>query len=571
MHSSRPLLVAIGLAGLFGVVELPFASFMADDLIQLGFLEGDSPADWIGPFELYTISDGDPEHVQVMKDAGAFPWFFDPAFEMDFFRPTSSGLLALDHALFGLNPLGYRAHGALWFVALAAGVGLLLRRALPTPVGGLALLLFTVSGIHGILCWTATRHIVISAALAVAGLVCHVRWREAGWRPGGVLAVVGFALALTASEAAVAVLAYLFAYEAFGASGTRGQRVRAVLPAAGLLAAYLVTYAVLGFGTSGGSGYVNPMNAPGSFLVQLPGRWLFLIGSMLAGGNADVWVLRPDLRPGLIAFGALSVTLMALFLRRLWAEITEDDRRAARWLLTGAVLSAIPFTGTPIGSRCLVIPLLGGSVAVALVLHGWWTRLRKTPGVKVRLLGACCVLLGLIHLGFAPLQRLASPLVLRQMMHDRLVTEMDDPLFAGEQLAGRTVVILHAPDIVLGFHSYFHRTLHRLAMPDSWRVLSWAPHDHRFTRTADDTLLMQVVGGSMEGGHLETGDIIRTEGVTATVLEMGRIGPSQVSFRFDRSLDSPDLVTLAWIDGALLQLQAPPLDGSLLVPFTSGP
>jgi len=43
-----------------------------------------------------------------MKDAGAFPWFFDPQFRMDFFRPLSSALLAADHAIFGLNPVGYR-------------------------------------------------------------------------------------------------------------------------------------------------------------------------------------------------------------------------------------------------------------------------------------------------------------------------------------------------------------------------------------------------------------------------------------------------------------------------------
>ena len=571
MRTSRPLLLALGLAILFAIVELPFASFMADDLIQLGVLEGTSPAVWTGPLDLYTISDGDPAHVQAMKDAGAFPWFFDPNFKMDFFRPLSSGLLALDHSLFGLNPLGYRAHGALWFIFLAGGVGLLFRRAVHGPIGNLALILFTVSGIHGILCWTATRHIVIAAALAVLGLASHVRWREDGWRPGIYLAVACFGLALTASEAAVGGFAYLLAYEAFGAPGTGRQRLRALLPAGALLTAYLVGYTVLGHGTSGGSGYINPLNAPGPFLVQLPGRWLFLVGSMLAGGNADIWVLRPDLRPALMAFGAVCVTLMAIFLRLLWPDVSEDDRRSARWLLLGAVLAAVPFTGTPIGSRCLVLPLLGGSVAVALVLHGWWTRLRKTPGLNLRLLGALCILLGFIHLGIGPLQRLASPLVLRQMMHERLAGEMDDPLLADGRFEGKDVVILHAPDIVLGFHSYFYRSVHHLPLPGSWRVLSWAPHDHRFTRTADDTLVMDVIGGSMEGGHLEAGIVMPTAGLSATVLEMGRIGPSQVAFRFDRSLDDPDLALLAWIDGSLLQLPPPPLEGSIIVPFTSGP
>ncbi len=189
--SYRAVVVAVVIAAVLGLAELPFACFMADDLIQLGILEGVSPNTWTGPLELYTLSDGDPEHVRVMKDTGAFPWFFDPQFKVAFCRPLSSGLLALDHAVFGLWPGGYRLHGALWFVALVAGLGLLLRRLLAGSLGALALTLFTISGIHGILSWTATRHIVIAGALGMLALVAHIRWREDGWRPGLALAPAG--------------------------------------------------------------------------------------------------------------------------------------------------------------------------------------------------------------------------------------------------------------------------------------------------------------------------------------------------------------------------------------------
>ncbi len=57
----RPLTLALGLAVVFGIWEIPFAGFMADDFLQLGVLEGVSPAAaWTGPFDLYTLSDGDP-------------------------------------------------------------------------------------------------------------------------------------------------------------------------------------------------------------------------------------------------------------------------------------------------------------------------------------------------------------------------------------------------------------------------------------------------------------------------------------------------------------------------------
>jgi hypothetical protein len=562
----RPLMLAIGLAALFGLAELPFASFMADDLIQLGFLEGVSPATWIGPLELYTISDGEPAHMQVMKDAGAFPWFFDPDFKMAFARPLSSALLAADHALFGLHPLGYRVHGALWFVVLVAGLGVLLRRALPGPVGALALLIFTISGIHGVLAWTATRHIVIAGALGLLALGWHVRWREQGWRPGAALAVAGFALSLGASEAAVGVLAYLAAYELLAGPGGWRRRLTALLPVGLLFVAYLVLYRVLDLGASGGSGYLDPLREPLSYAVHLPGRLLFLLGAMVLGGNADLWVLRPDLRPALVVVGAVAAAGLGGLLLATRPAADAPHRRGARWLIAGALLSALPFTGTPIGSRCLVVPLLGGSVAIALVLHGWWTALRARPGITNRLLGAACVLLALLHLGLAPLARLAAPPLLREMMVTRLATAMETLDLDEGQLAAQTVILPAAPDIAIGFHSYFHRSLAGLPMPARWRALSWAPTDHRLHRTADDTFELEMVDGAMEGSHLEAGQILILDGLTATVLELGDIGPSRVRFQLDRSLDDPDVVLLEWRDGGLRRFQPPAAGSFVLLP-----
>jgi hypothetical protein len=209
-----------------------FADFMADDLIQLGVLEKVTPAAaWTGPWDLYTISDGIPAHILAMQNAGLFPWAAEPAFEMSFFRPLSSGLLALDHALFGLHPIGYRLHGALWSLALVAAVGWVFRRVLLDRIAKLALIVFVLSAIHGIFCWTAARHVVVAAALGFAALAAHIRWREEGWRPGAGLALVALALSLAASEAGIAMAAYVLAYEALGAAGPLRARLTAAAPA----------------------------------------------------------------------------------------------------------------------------------------------------------------------------------------------------------------------------------------------------------------------------------------------------------------------------------------------------
>jgi len=123
--------VAVLAAAALSVAELPFAAFMADDLIHLGRLEGVLPCRRLCPLELYTLSDGVPEHVRAMQDAGALPWFFGAEFKMAFLRPLTSASLAVDHALWGLWPIGYRLQSAAWFIVLVAGLGSVLRRVLP--------------------------------------------------------------------------------------------------------------------------------------------------------------------------------------------------------------------------------------------------------------------------------------------------------------------------------------------------------------------------------------------------------------------------------------------------------
>lgn len=381
--SRRPIVLAVVLAAAFGLAELPFASFMADDLMQLAVLERVTPCEWIGPLDLYDLADGVPAHTRAMQDAGAVPWFFDAHVTMAFFRPLTSALLAFDHAVWGLRPVGYRLDGALWFVVLVAAVGLVLRRGLPGPLGGLALLIFTIAGVHGMLAWNATRHVVVGGALGMLALAAHVRARETRWRAGGPLAIGALVLALCASEAALAAAAYLFAYEALAAPGSARARLRAAAPALVPCLLYVVGYRLAGYGTSPGIEYVDPLATPAAFLLALPGRWLVLAGALLSGVGADVWTIRPALRPALVLGGAAIVCAFAMAWRMAWHDLDPAARRGVRWLVAGAAASAVPFAGAPLGARCLVLPMIGGSVAIAVVIRAWWGgRTRSGSGAR---------------------------------------------------------------------------------------------------------------------------------------------------------------------------------------------
>ncbi len=552
---TRALLLAVAL----GLWELPSASLMADDFIQLGVLEFVSPIDWLGPLDLYRFADGDPHHVQALKDAGALPWFAEPVLKLAFLRPLSSAAIALDHAAFGLHPTGYRLDVTLWMLALVYGLGKLYA-LVAGRVAGLALVLFTVSGMHAVFCWTATRHIVMAAAAGVLALHAHVRWREQDWEPGRVLSLVGFGVAFAAGEAALGLVAYLLAYEAFGARGRGRDRGRAALPVLALSVLYLGVYRVLDLGASPGSDYLDPLRDPTTYLAEAPARLLVVLGGMLSGGN-DLWVLRPDFRPRLVVGGGVAIALVALAIAGVWRSTAASERRALRWLGAGAVLAAVPFLGTPIGSRCMVIPWIGGAAIVGIVLVQWWTAVRVRPGFAPRTVGMLCWGLVAVHLILGPAERLVVPYFLRQAMFVRLQRAVGDTAVAGEAVDGKTVIVLDAPDMLVGQYAFFFRQLYRLPMPAEWRVLSWAPCTHRFRRTAADTIELELIGGTVHAPHLSSGAVVQVTGMRAAVLAAAADGPTRIEFRFDRPLDDLDLVFLHW-SGARFERVQPPAVGA---------
>lgn len=543
-----PLLLALA----FGAWEICFAAFMADDLFQLARLEGLMPETSRPVFDLYTLSDGDPAHVLAMKDAGYIPWFFDPVFEMRFFRPLSSALLALDHAVFGLHPSGYRLHGVLWAALLAAMAAIIFSRTMPARTAVLASVVFVVSGIHGIFCWTAARHALIAAALGFVAVVSHLRWRQDGWKPGAWLSLVALTLSLMASEAGVAVAAYVVLYELLCSSEPLRARLRVVAPTLVLVGLYLIAWQVRGHGASTGSGYVNPLRDPETFVSELPMRLAVLLGSLVLGGNADLWVLRPDLRLLQVGIGAAAMLIFALILRSVWRDATDSERQTLRWFGAATVISALPFAGTPIGSRCLLVPLVGTSGLLATVIERWWT-----SRIPSRLLAIAAAALAAIHLLFAPLGRLASPILLKTMMSDRAAAVMRDAEIDPATISSQHALVLAAPDLIVGLHGGLYPILYRQPRPAVWRVLSWSPFAHRIVRTSSNTLEMAIEGGGISSGNLTAGTVVALHDMKATVLAVGPLGPTRVRFDFEQSLDDPSLTLLAWRDERLRRVPPP--------------
>ena len=210
-------------------------------------------------------------------------------------------------------------------------------------------------------------------------------------------------------------------------------------------------------------------------------------------------------------------------------------------------------------SRTLLTSL---TTLIAVVIHRWWIAWWRRPGWRYRALGAGCAVLAVLHLGLAPLARLAFPMGLERDLGGpgRAISEAElDPA----TLPTQTAVVLVAPNIIVGLHAGFSRRLARLPMPAAWRVLSWAPSPHRFVRTGVDTFEMEVERNGLESAALKPGMVVTVSGMEATVLDGAALGPHRIRIRFDRSIDDPSMTLLGWSDGRLRRVEPPPVGGSI--------
>ena len=112
----RSFVVAVVFAAVLALPSVVVSRF-GDDYGQLLAVEG-STSPFKGVFSKYdefVFSDGDPQHVRALVERGGLPWWSHPRLKIAFFRPLSSALMVMDHALFGRGTFGPHLHSALWY------------------------------------------------------------------------------------------------------------------------------------------------------------------------------------------------------------------------------------------------------------------------------------------------------------------------------------------------------------------------------------------------------------------------------------------------------------------------
>ncbi|MFT3772344.1 MAG: hypothetical protein QM820_43670 [Minicystis sp.] len=584
----RALPVIVALAALIVLPTLR-VGFYSDDYSLLALIEHSHPALSNGsPYDLYRFVPGDRAELAGFIQRGPLPWFADPALKLHFFRPLSSLLLTLDHALWGRSPAGYHVTCVILYVALVLAAGLFYRAILGLRAGAagpavvtatLAAFVFALDAGHfQPVAWIAGRHLLVAALPAVIGLMAHVRFVRERWRPGLWIGPTGVVLSLLAGEAGLGAVVYWLAFDALGpapaeASSARA-RLRASLPALVIAALYAVAYKLLGLGAAGSGAYLDPATDPLGFAAAAATRVPALLGDSFVGIPSELITVAPA--APLVVIGLAAAAAMFGLYRLARPVIPDDERLALRWLLPGAFVSLVLAAGGFPGSRLLVLPSLGAAFLVAVLLHRGAERLAAAPGIGLRI-GR--VFLVAVHLVLAPLAVVSNAFSYADLGRQGL------DVLRRADLRGprpRQVVILAASDPMVAFYPAAILALldpgawapGRSSPPPSTTIASPAPARPAYASTssgAPSWMAPSRRSSALPVPRSTSAIGSSSQGVAVTVLALDQGAPTAIEATFDGPLDDPALHLLVWRDGRLVRVSPPPLGASIDLPWSPGP
>lgn len=548
-----------------------WVGFHEDDFIQRVALAGSLSGYERGPLSLYEFVRGGPENLQLMND-GLIPWFSDPELRIRFFRPLSSLLVALDAEVFGRHAMPAIAHSLLWFAVCCWLVTRIHRQLLPERAAFWASLVFVVAGSHAAsLAWIAARHVLVGGAFALAAWLVQLRTRERDSKLGWAgVALLG--TGLLASEAALAVLPFVLFPIALRPVPLRA-RLRAALPWLLVPLLYLGFYVGAGYGPARMGSYVNPLETPLRFALDLGSRLPQLMAETFSGVPAILGTFGGPTRSALIIVGYLAFGFIAwMFLQRR----RELGAEQLPWLPVAFVASMVPVAGTILDGRVLLIPMAGSSMMIgALIALALDNRLPKSQRRRGERLGL--VVLLLLNFALSPLARLGIVLATAQI--SRLEAAM--PERARIRCAsGARVLLVGGSDPAVGLYA---ASIFRFSDRAPWRsfhVLTMAPNDLTLHRDGPNSFVMRIVGPRetnfaeqlYRSQPLPRGARVTLAALSVQVLEAVEEGPTAA--RFELANETVDEVCfLRWQGGpdGYLESFSLPDRGVLELPHVPGP
>lgn len=541
----------------------------ADDYVHKLMVNGSHAFEGFvrAPLDIYRFTN--PDHTPELMREGVLSWWEDPEAELAFFRPLSALTHYVDYTFWPDQPLLIRIHSLLWSVFLFASV-LVLYRELVSPawVCALAVFLYAMDDGRGwLVSWIAARNAVVATAISVWALIYYHRARARGGKLAAWLSPLALLAALLASEGALSICAYLFAYALCLDRGPLAQRLLRLAPHAAVALAWRATYVWLGYGVAHSGLYFDPIGDAGQFALHLLDRAPVLLGSQLGGLWSDIYSVAysfPALQRGMVLGGAALVLIVGY---ALWPLRGEP---IVRFGALGALLSVLPASCTFTADRMLTWVALGACLLLARLLATYVdarASLTTTP-LRAWLLPALVLFLVFMKGVFDPsflASRARGNLIVRDMIDRAAEAVPTDP-----SIRDKRVVYVNPPAVPLAAYIALERAALDVPRPENQIWLATGETELAIERLDDRTLLLRQRGGFLlsPGSHLfrspsrpfERGAVVELDGTQITVKELTEDQrPSLIQVRFDRPLDDPSLYWLRWDDTGYTRFTPPPV------------
>ncbi|HEX3595229.1 MAG TPA: hypothetical protein VHU80_09015 [Polyangiaceae bacterium] len=515
-----------------------------------------------------------PTVNRTLVNEGVLPWWIDPNVRFAFFRPLASLTHLFDHLFLGDNAVLMHVHTVLWHVLTLVAARALFRAIFgPGFVATLALCLYALDDARGSpVAWVANRNELIACALSLWALTWHHQGRK-GRRLMGRLAPLLLGAGMLASEGAIAVTAYLFAYTLILDTGTLRARLGRLVPYAAIVLAWAALYRGLGYGIARSGLYFDPLRDPLAFLRTLPERFAMLWLAELGGPWSEGWNAYPVMFPGLqYVVAAMAVVVIAGSLY-LFAPLLRRDKVAQFWLL-GAAIATLPACGAFPADRLLPWVGIGGMAVTAQFFASYLGASAEERARLVPRLGAAAIVGA--HLVLGPILLPLRSIGISQV---RAAIDRADETVPRDPGVRKRIAIYVNP-AADPFASYIPvtRAARGVPRPLTQRWLATATTPVHLFRVDERTLRVHPDGGFMilpseklfrntRDEPFMVGEQIDTDGMRVTITQITGDGrPAEVLARLESPLEDPKYLWLAWKGGGYAPFTPPPVGSSVTAP-----
>ncbi len=531
---------------------------MLDDFPHQMAFQPDFPIQPGGPrgdWDLFRFMGPDRSYFRYQQELGLMPWWTTPTIRLAFLRPLSSLSHALDYRLWPDKPWLMHLESVLIYCGIALLLGRLYRRLLGVTIAAaVAAVMFALDDAHSLpIVWIANRNALWAMLFGVFALSSFIANRRQTFPAGKWLGPIAFGLALLSGEAALGAAAYLFAYVVWMEQGPWLTRLARLWPYVGLGLIWAVAYGVMGYGTVGSGMYIDPVRSPGAYLLAVIVRLPLLLAAQFALPPADLWMqVAPSAQVGAAVVAWAAIALFGF----LGYRLLRGDKLSG-FFATGMVLSMLPVCSAWPMDRLLLFSGLGAFGLVAQLVVRLGQGLSDQPTARRVLRRLAIGLLLLMHVVLAGLL-LPGRIAFANQTFGSLIPRAAASLPPHDQIHGRTLVIVNAPDPLVATYSVVHRFLYGRTLIHDLRLLSIVLRGTlQVTRSDDRTLILEPSEGFIQEPlsrvfrspslPMSAGEVVKLPNMTAEVQSVSEAGvPRRVAFHFDRPLSDPQLVWVIW-------------------------